>query len=270
MSSDDFNTLLIQLNAGNNEVSEKKVILNKAEKLVASYSHQLSEEEKSNFRKLLITLATLFNCHSFAAHINPSVFKHLGEELINSADVEMINAYLDIFRSPEFLTKIYEIDDWDDLVLNLLHTSNYTFQKMFFHRAERYKKKILFTILESDNRIDYSWTRISKLVTAYTRGLLTLFSDFAADEKVAFFTKNSLDMVLYDLACLTGGIVNVMIPANSVPAHIEYILNKTKPSVLVVSDESLFEKIKTIINNLTFIKAVTIILSQYLAVCIDI
>jgi long-subunit acyl-CoA synthetase (AMP-forming) len=96
-------------------------------------------------------------------------------------------------------------------------------------------------------------------MTSYSRGLLALLGGTSSESKVAFFTKNSLDMVLFDLACLTSGIVNVMIPANSVPAHIEYILNKTKPAVLIISDQHLFEKIVTIIGGLDFIESVVLL-----------
>ena len=66
-------------------------------------------------------------------------------------------------------------------------------------------------------------------------------------------------MVLFDLACLTGGIINIMIPANSVPSHIEYILEKTKPSVLIVSDHIMLEKITVIVNQLAYLKAIVLI-----------
>ena len=66
-------------------------------------------------------------------------------------------------------------------------------------------------------------------------------------------------MVLFDLACLTGGIVNVMIPANSVPFHIEYILEKTKPAVLMVSDHFMLDKITAIVNRLSFLKEIVLI-----------
>ena len=152
----------------------------------------------------------------------------------------LIPAYLDIFRSPKFLSKVYDHEEWPELILKLLQEGNYTFPRMFFHRSSKYKNKTLFTILESDKSIDYSWSRIAKLVTSYARGLLTLLGGPSSGSKVAFYTQNSLDMVLFDLACLTSGIVNVMIPTNSVPAHIEYILNKTKPAILIVSDEHLY------------------------------
>lgn len=66
-------------------------------------------------------------------------------------------------------------------------------------------------------------------------------------------------MVKLDLACLTSGIVNVMIPANSVPHHISYILNKTEASFLFVTDEKQLAKIKSIKNELIHLQKVVLL-----------
>jgi len=96
------------------------------------------------------------------------------------------------------------------------------------------------------------------MVASISAGLVKLLGDDPLNQKIAFLTTNSLDMVLYDLACLTTGIVNVMIPTNSVPSHIDYILNKTEPSVLVVSDKVLLDKISVFTNRMDFLKAIII------------
>ena len=58
--------------------------------------------------------------------------------------------------------------------------------------------------------------------------------------------ENSLHMVLLDMACLSTGIVNIMIPANSVPSQIEFILNQTGAQVLLVSNDKQLAKLKSI------------------------
>ncbi len=226
---------------------------------LTGYSQTHSADEKKNVKDVLNALADISQCHHFAAYIEPRIFKQLGKDLSMSEDPDMITSYLDIFRSPNFLNKIYDDESWSDLILDLLHRCNYTYPKMFFDRTLRYKKKILFTVLAAGKSTDYSWSKVAKSVSAYTRGLLALLESSPVDSKIAFFTKNSLDMVLFDLACLTGGIINVMIPANSVPSHIEYILERTKPSVLIVSDYIMLEKITAIVNRLSYLKAFVLI-----------
>jgi len=250
---------IIQSGSDDPKSFKKNAILKKTEDIIQSFPNYKSSEEKKIFGQLITALSTNPYCHKFAAKVDPLIFKQFGEDLITLQSDSIIPYYLDIFRSPNFLTRVYEKDEWADLVLRLLRLENYTFPKMFFHRSEKYKNKTLFTVLESNKNVDYSWSKITRMVASYARGLLVLLGGVSTKSKVAFFTKNSLDMVLCDLACLTSGIVNVMIPANSVPVHIEYILSKTKPNVLIVSDRHSLNKIAPILGRLSFVKSVVLL-----------
>ena len=66
-------------------------------------------------------------------------------------------------------------------------------------------------------------------------------------------------MALLDLACLTGGIVNVMIPGNSVTEHISFILQQSKASILIAHNEKQLSKIKTLKNDLPELKTVILL-----------
>ena len=66
-------------------------------------------------------------------------------------------------------------------------------------------------------------------------------------------------MALLDLACLTGGIVNVMIPGNSVTEHIRFILQQSKASVLITHNEKQLSKIKSLKNELPELKTVILL-----------
>ncbi len=66
-------------------------------------------------------------------------------------------------------------------------------------------------------------------------------------------------MALLDLACLTGGIVNVMIPGNSVTEHISFILRQSKASILIAHNEKQLSKIKSLKNELPELKTVILL-----------
>jgi long-subunit acyl-CoA synthetase (AMP-forming) len=66
-------------------------------------------------------------------------------------------------------------------------------------------------------------------------------------------------MVMLDLACLTSGTVNVMIPANSVPEHISYILNQAKSAVIFADDEKQLSKIRSVKKDLEHLKTVVMV-----------
>ncbi|MFC2088502.1 AMP-binding protein [Calditrichota bacterium] len=195
---------------------------------------------------------------SLAEDFEPNDFYMLGEKLLSESRSQFIESYFELFRSPKFLTKIYDDDRWSNLILKLLRKANYTFSKLFNHRIRNYPYKTLFTILESDSQKDITWTEVQENVSALTKGLYFLLGENSSSKKIAFLCENSIEMVYFDLACLAGGIVNVMIPANSVPTQIEYILTITKPAILVVSHKILLYKLITFRKNLDFLKKIVI------------
>ena len=71
--------------------------------------------------------------------------------------------------------------------------------------------------------------------------------------------ENDINTALLDIACLTSGIVNVMIPANSVSQHIEFILNQTESPVVVVFDDKQLIKIKSVRKELKHLKKIILL-----------
>jgi len=176
----DINLLLGTLHRGISNLSQadRKRIFEQIERILTGYAQTHSSDEIKNVKDVLISLADISQCHLFAAYIEPSIFKQLGKDLSMSEDPEMIAAYLDIFRSPKFLYKIYDDESWSDLILDLLHRCNYTYPKMFFERTVRYKKKILFTVLAAGKSTDYSWSKVarSKFISFILAVFFILFS----------------------------------------------------------------------------------------------
>ena len=168
--------------------------------------------------------------------------------------------YLNLFRDSSFLQKIYDERRWDDLVHTLIVNSNYTFNVLFNQRVNQYKKKNLFRIIKDDKTIDFSWQKTSELVSDYQSSIKQILFEIESENKiVAFLLENSIEMVMLDLACLTFGIVNAMIPANSVSEHISYILNQTKAPILFADDEKQLAKIRSIKKETPHLKTVVLI-----------
>ena len=98
------------------------------------------------------------------------------------------------------------------------------------------------------------------LVSSYRSSINHILFEIESENKiVAFLLENSLEMVMLDLACLTSGIVNAMIPANSVSEHISYILNQTKAPILFADDEKQLAKIRSIKKETPFLKTVVML-----------
>lgn len=261
MSEKDFKIIIQKLNKKlSTTTSEKgfRAVQDEVEFLIQSFHHKWTGELLQGFSALISSLSNPLLVHHIAALISTDGIKKCGRELAHIKDSDLIDEYLDIIRSSAFLTRIYDDEDWPELILNLLQATNYTYGRMFFHRVEKYPNKILFTVLNKKKSLEYSWSEISSMVLNISAGLVKMLGENPSNQKIAFLTKNSLDMVLYDLACLTTGIVNVMIPANSVPSHIDYILNKTEPSILIVSDRTLLDKIDAMTTRMEFLKAIVL------------
>ena len=163
--------------------------------------------------------------------------------------------YLNLFRNSSFLQKIYDERRWDNLIHTLITQSNYTFDVLFNQRVNQYKNKSLFRVIKADKTIDYSWQKTNEIVTAYSSSInQMLFEISAKNSFVAFLLENSIEMVMLDLACLTSGIVNAMIPANSVSEHISFILNQTEAPILFADDEKQLAKIRSIKKEIPILK----------------
>ena len=203
-------------------------------------------------------LATLF-----MENMDKELFFGFGEFLAshskqsNEKIVSIIHNYLNLFRNSAFLQKIYDERRWDNLIHTLIVQSNYTFDVLFNQRVDQYKKKNLFRIIKDGRTIDYSWQKTSELVSSHRSSINHILFEIESENKiVAFLLENSLEMVMLDLACLTSGIVNAMIPANSVSEHISYILNQTKAPILFADDEKQLAKIRSIKKETPFLKTV--------------
>ena len=202
--------------------------------------------------------------HDIAEQLDVEIFYKFGDYLNKSFDnlnqsslINLAHAYLDIFRLSPFLIKIYGEKKWEILVLDLVKKSNFTVSELFKQRVRDYKNKGLFKVIRGSAETDYSWRQVSILVESYSLAFTN--SQMLYPGKVAFLLENSLQMALLDLACLTTGIVNIMIPANSVPQHVSFILNQTKASTLFVYDEKQLQKVKSIKKEIPHVKHVILL-----------
>lgn len=204
--------------------------------------------------------------NAFMENMDKDLFFSFGDKLLSSENqsnekiVLIIHNYLNLFRYSSFLKKIYDERRWDKLIYELIIKSNYTFEVLFNQRVDQYKKKNLFRIIKDKHTIDYSWQKTYEIVSSYRSSINHILYEIESENKiVAFLLENSLDMVMLDLACLTSGVVNAMIPANSVSEHISFILNQTKAPMLFADDEKQLAKIRSIKKETPFLKTVVML-----------
>jgi long-chain acyl-CoA synthetase len=257
--AEKFITALTSL--GKKDISEQLDTFAETLKQIPLEKRSLSGDETEALLKIFIAAAQPSFAKQFMGEVDKEVYFSFGtflnEQLTKDKNVRLLtHEYLNLFRFPSLLRRIYEQKKWEKLIHDLTLQSNYNVKVLFSQRLRDYPKKALFKVINGNTVTEYSWEKSASIIKSYRNAL---YSFASKDAKVAFLLENCLEMALLDLACLTGGIVNVMIPGNSVVEHIRFILIQSKASVLIAHDEKQLSKIKSIKNELPDLKIVILL-----------
>lgn len=171
---------------------------------------------------------------------------------------EELSVYLEFIRNSNFLKKITDHKKWTNLISKIIKKSNYSVGRLFEDRVKLYGNKTLLNILNAEGKQLYSFNDVNDLQKKYATSLINLLKN-SEQKTIGFLLENSIEMAILDIACLLNGIKNVMIPSNTVPEHIEYILNSTKISFLFVHDEKQLEKLRVVKKKLKFLQGAVIL-----------
>jgi len=133
---------------------------------------------------------------------------------------------LDLVRRPAVLRRIdpRERERWSRRLLAVVEASHLTVGPLFRQRAERYGAKPLFEApAPSGQRMLWSWRETATRVESLASALLGL-GEGGDPPRIALLSENRPELARLDLACLTSGIVNVMVPASATETDAGYIL----------------------------------------------
>ena len=125
--------------------------------------------------------------------------------------------------------------EWMELLVEVIHVSHYTVGCLFLARARALGDRTLF--LDGLGTTRVSWNQAHDRVVAIGRALLA-HGAAGSGAPVALVGANSLDLALFDLACLVTGTPNVPVPANAAPAQIGFVLEHCNASALFVGDDA--------------------------------
>jgi long-subunit acyl-CoA synthetase (AMP-forming)/predicted GNAT family acetyltransferase len=243
---------------------DKKLLIKALEQKISALiekNEKLQKQAIDNWNELLNSVNLTGLADYFCRKINPDIMYEFGKYLVDklaqkSSGFEFLtHNYLNLFRRSAFLKRIYGDKKWEPLVLDLVHSSNFNMHRLFEQRLEEYANKVLFNELFGERIVAHSWREVNLKIKNYAYAFINnlVNGEDTNSDKVAFLMENSLTMAELDLACLTSGVVNVMIPANSVAQHVEYILNQTKAALILISDEKQLAKLKSVKNNLKYL-----------------
>lgn len=123
-----------------------------------------NEEELETIKKIFASIVPSQLAHDLMKGMPAQLFYDFGNYLNDNSqkDInEIIYSYLNVFRFSEFLERIYDERKWDDLIYQLIITSNFTVEELFSQRVNDYGNKTLFKILKGSKVINYSFETIS-------------------------------------------------------------------------------------------------------------
>jgi long-subunit acyl-CoA synthetase (AMP-forming)/GNAT superfamily N-acetyltransferase len=167
-------------------------------------------------------------------------------------------AWLDLVRRRPVVQRIAgagQVDESLELVLELVRVSRFDLWRLLAQRADDYGARTLFRVPSRGESGQYSWLEVVTSVERIARGLLRLRDERGA-QPVAIISTNSYEMALFDLACLTTGIVNVMIPPGSTDRDVTYVLERTGAGTLAVSGDQLQRRALRIAGPLPGVKTI--------------
>jgi long-chain acyl-CoA synthetase len=159
---------------------------------------------------------------------------------------------LDLVRRSSVLRRIVAEGStaaWAERILRLVDRSGLTVGPLFRRRAETYGSKALFEIPSPGGGRTLNWRQAAARVDVLGRGLLSLQKD-GEPLRVAILSENRVEMALVDLACLTSGIVNVLIPANATESDVGYMLGHSGAQVVAVASREQLRKIRAVRDTL--------------------
>ncbi|MCP3977741.1 MAG: GNAT family N-acetyltransferase [bacterium] len=157
---------------------------------------------------------------------------------------EAVWRVLDLVRRPAVLRRIdgNARPAWTERILAGVDASHLTVGPLFRNRARLYGSKTLLRVPRSGGVAAWSWRRAAARVEELARGLWLLV-DEDAPAPIAILSENRVEMALVDLACLSSGLVNVLVPPNSTDDDVGYILKHSGAGVVVVSNAAQLRKV---------------------------
>jgi len=95
------------------------------------------------------------------------IHEEIKSDSANENVILLIHEYLNLFRTSSLLKKIYKEKKWEELVFNLISSSNYNVNVLFNQRVREYEDKPLFKLIKGNTVDKISWNEVNKNVSKY-------------------------------------------------------------------------------------------------------
>ena len=119
--------------------------------------------------------------------------------------------------------------------------------ELYFKKVEQIdKKKPFLQWLNPKNNHQYTWEEVTEKIYKFSYKIKSLIKE---GDRVLLLSENRPEWLIADLAIMNAGGITVPIFTTYAERDYEYILNDCSPSLVIVSNDTQFEKIKKFIDN---------------------
>ncbi len=129
---------------------------------------------------------------------------------------------------------------------------NNLLELFYFVYEKQNKKNILLTSLKDKKNI-FSWEKTFQSINKLSNEISKLINK---GDRCLIISENRPEWFISDLSIMLSGAITVPAYTTYVERDYEYIINDCKPSVIFVSDQNQYNKIKNIIKKNNFIKQI--------------
>ena len=208
-------------------------------------------------REALFQHLTLESAETFLEKLIPSL------QSLTASDMPRVQRWvgelLFTFKHSRWREKIYQaqrVNRWFQLYLQLIHVGKFNTGALLRTWSQHYSEDVAFQYTIAERSFHLSWEELWERILRIGEAIRLYSTQEGILPRVAILSENRIEGVLTDLACLTFGFVNVMIPANSAPDNIAFILEDAEANILFVSNENLLHNLFPHISHLKHLRKI--------------
>ena len=118
--------------------------------------------------------------------------------------------------------------------------------ELFFNRLEKTDKKKPFLTWLKNKDYQFSWGEVSEKIFKLSNKIRSLIQE---GDRCILLSENRPEWLISDIAIMNAGGISVPIFTTYSASDYEYIINDCKPSIIIVSNDNQFKKIKKFVGN---------------------